>query len=216
MPSIASHSSSHEMDGNAIVQPSELHILCFGASITAGFYAIGLKHHPYSIRLKDRLQESFPSRQIMIDVEGSSGDRVLDGEYLPRLQSRLASTKYDFVVFQGGGNDLVWEREPTAIFEQLKRFWKMCLDSGARLLALTVTETEDQSLKNKERYAKLNEMISNHQDDGYFVADVCSRVPYGAMDKGLRKQVFDDGLHFKPLGYDMIGDAIADRFLEML
>ncbi|KAL8953848.1 MAG: hypothetical protein Q9222_000294 [Ikaeria aurantiellina] len=182
----------------------ELRILCFGASITAGFYSGGSKYHPYAIRLKDRLQTALPSRTIIIEVDGLPGDRVLAGEYASRLNPCLnnqAAKRYDWIIFQGGGNDLGAGSDPSAIFEELKKLWKTALDGGANVMALTVTETDNQSKPVRRRC---------------FAADICKKVPYAGMDPELRRKVFDDGLHFKPAGYDMIGDAIADRLIEIL
>ncbi|KAL8713621.1 MAG: hypothetical protein Q9225_006747 [Loekoesia sp. 1 TL-2023] len=198
---------------------NDLRILCFGASITAGFYSFGLNHHPYANRLTQRLQGSLPSLKIAIDIGALSGDRVIGGEYLQRLRPHFegdTAKKYDWVIFQGGGNDLGWGKEPTAIYDELKKLWKICLDGGAKVMALTVTETSDQSRQTRARYDQLNESIKNHREENYFVADVCREVPYAAMDPELRRRVWDDGLHFKRAGYDMLGDAIADRLLEVL
>ncbi|KAL8823367.1 MAG: hypothetical protein Q9170_008366, partial [Blastenia crenularia] len=212
-------------EGNCLVlwqlmaTPQDLRILCFGASITAGFYSFGLKHHPHAKRLKERLRVSLPSANISIDIEALSGDRVIGGNYLPRLRPHFNSDppkKYDWVIFQGGGNDLGWGKEPTAIFDALQECWRICLDADTQVMALTVTETSGQSKRTRERYEKLNALIKGHREDGYFVADVCAKVPYSAMSEEMRKKIYDDGLHFKPAGYDMIGDAIADRMLEVL
>ncbi|KAL9586626.1 MAG: hypothetical protein Q9212_000761 [Teloschistes hypoglaucus] len=197
-----------------------MRILCFGASITAGHYCFGLKHHPYAHRLKSRLQAALPSTtEFAVDVDGLSGDRVLGGEYFSRLEPHLAgngSPKYDWIIFQGGGNDLGSGGEPGSIYEELKKLWNMAIAGGANVLALTVTETSNESTWMKKKYDMLNEMIRKHRDKNFFVADVCKAVPYASMDLELREKVWDDGLHFQPAGYDMFGDAIADRLLEIV
>ncbi|KAL8928157.1 MAG: hypothetical protein Q9208_001867 [Pyrenodesmia sp. 3 TL-2023] len=204
-------------------KPPTLRILCFGASITAGFHHFGLSHHPYAKRLTQRLQTALPSSKITIDIDALSGDRVIGGQYSTRLKTHFGTTTsaknssdYDWIIFQGGGNDLGWGKEPTAIFEEMKKLWGMCVSGGAKVMALTVTETSDQSRGTRERYGKLNGLIRDYRREGFFVADVEKKVPYGSMDPELRRKVWDDGLHFKPLGYDMIGDAVADRLLEVL
>ncbi|KAI4253367.1 MAG: hypothetical protein LQ352_003723 [Teloschistes flavicans] len=198
--------------------PEKIHILCFGASITAGHYCFGLKHHPYAQRLKLRIQEALPSSDVKVEIDGLSGDRVLGGEYLSRLESHLTgneSPKYSWIIFQGGGNDLGCGSKPGPIYDELKKLWKMAIDGGANVLALTVTETSNESTQMKKRYDHLNQMIRLHGDEGFFVADICKAVPYTSMHPELRRKVWDDGLHFQPTGYDMIGDAIADRLLEI-
>ncbi|KAL8727081.1 MAG: hypothetical protein Q9166_006268 [cf. Caloplaca sp. 2 TL-2023] len=202
------------MDGH-----QQLRILCFGASITAGSYNFGLKHHPYASRLKDRLQKALPSHHITVDVDGLSGDLVIGGHYRSRLQPHFdssAAKTYDWLIFQAGGNDLRWDEDPSAIFAEMKNLWTTALKGGAKVMALTVTDTEDQRARTKERYGQLNNMIKSYRSDNFFVANVCSKIPYAEMPSDQPKAVWDDGLHFKPLGYDMIGDAVANRMLEIL
>ncbi|KAL8871241.1 MAG: hypothetical protein Q9174_002886 [Haloplaca sp. 1 TL-2023] len=194
----------------------EIRILCFGASITAGHYCFGLKHHPYAVRLKSRLQEALPSHTITIDVDGLSGDVVIKGHYLPRLQHRFKENKkYHWLILQGGGNDLGSGSDPGPIYDELNKLWNIGLLKCAKVMALTVTETNTESSQMKARYQELNGLIRGHEEQNFFVADVCKSLPYWSMDPELRKKVWDDGLHFKPLGYDMFGDAIADRLLEV-
>ena len=209
-----------DLQGARVMAPQQdIRILCFGASITAGHYCFGLKHHPYAIRLRSRLQEVLPSDTVTIDVDGLSGDQVLNGHYLPRLQHRFKDNdtkKYDWLILQGGGNDLGSGSDPGPIYAELYKLWKFGLQGGVKVMALTVTETNTESSQMKAKYRRLNDMIRGHEEQNFFVADVCKSIPYWSMDPELRKKVWDDGLHFKPLGYDMLGDAIADRLLEIL
>ena len=46
--------------------------------------------------------------------------------------------------------------------------------------------------------------------------DLCSAVPYFAMDKAKQKLIWDDGLHLTKDGYEMMGNAIAAHLLELL
>ncbi|KAL9023116.1 MAG: hypothetical protein Q9196_007382, partial [Gyalolechia fulgens] len=132
--------------------PSNLRILCFGASITAGFHSFGLAHHPYAHRLTQRLQASLPATQIDLEIDALSGDRVIGGQYLPRLTGRIstadltakaATPRYDWIILQAGGNDLYHGETPQAIYSALRTLWSLCLSHGIRVLALTVTETSD-------------------------------------------------------------------------
>lgn len=64
-----------------------LNILCFGDSLTAGWYMSGPEWHPYANSLVESLKNSFPSLKITADVQGLPGDRVVSppGGYLPRI-----------------------------------------------------------------------------------------------------------------------------------
>ncbi|KAG8530985.1 uncharacterized protein KY384_004342 [Bacidia gigantensis] len=193
-----------------------LHILCFGASITGGHYQFGLAFHPYSRRLRQRLQQSFPSSEPSIHVNALPGDYVLNGKYMARLRPQLARDTprpYDWIIVQGGGNDLIVGAKPGQVFDALKKIWRTALDSGAKVLALTVTETSDRSDQTSARYKALNDLIIGHQEENFYVADVCSAIPW-PKEKAEVHKIWDDGLHFTPFGYDMLGDAIANKLVQ--
>lgn len=210
---VAGASSVQRMDP---ALPSSLRILCFGASITAGFHHFGLSHHPYAIRLGERLKQYLRCRtSIEIEVDGLSGDSVIDGEYFDRLEPRCKTEEYDWIVVQGGGNDLGFGRTPQAIYEELQKIWRLARGKRAKVLALTVTETSDRSKAGRARYSTLNELVRQHKEDGFHVADVERAIPWPSEVKEQRR-IWDDGLHFNKVGYDMMGDAIAQRLLEIM
>ena len=198
-------------------RPSSLRILCFGASITAGFHKFGLAHHPYALRLEERLKEKFPHADIDIDIDALSGDRIIAGQYFSRLKLRCTGKtkiQYDWIIVQGGGNDLGFGRPPERIYEELKKVWRIALDSGAKVLALTVTETADRRANMRARYDALNRMILAHGEERIHAADVCSALPWPKRQED-QKRLWDDLLHFTPAGYDVIGDAIAHSVIEI-
>jgi hypothetical protein len=41
-------------------------------------------------------------------------------------------------------------------------------------------------------------------------------MPYHSMTEESREQVWDDGLHFTPYGYGVMGEYIANRLVELL
>ena len=174
-------------------------------------------HHPYGLRLRERLQHKLASTSIEIDIDALAGDRVVAGQYIPRLELRRTkeALRYDWIIIQGGGNDLIHGTKPEAIYEALKRVWRITLDSGANVLALTVTETADRIESVRAKYNALNKMVVNHKERGFYVADVAGAVTWPELSEDQRK-IWDDGLHFTRLGYDMLGDAIADKLLLAL
>ena len=46
--------------------------------------------------------------------------------------------------------------------------------------------------------------------------DLCSAVPYFAMDKAKQDMIWDDGLHLTKEGYEMMGNAIGAHLVELL
>lgn len=104
--------------------PQKLQILCFGNSLTAGYCDWGTEHYPYADHLPTPLQKLYPETSIHIDVAALSGDRVLGGQYLRRLEARLSKadasqTPYDWVIMMGGTNDLGWGNVPDRIYDGL-------------------------------------------------------------------------------------------------
>lgn len=178
----------------------------------------GLAKHPYSLQMKTNLQRAFPNTQLDVLVDSVSGDIVLGGSYIRRLEAQVAPTKarYDWVVIQGGGNDLGQGKDPQTVFEGLKQIWDVALASGAKVLALTVTETSSPSTQVRARYDLLNRIVLHHKANRFYTCDVSKEIPYHTMVPEERIKIWDDGLHFKKAGYDLMGDVIADRMKAIL
>ncbi|CRG82834.1 hypothetical protein PISL3812_00180 [Talaromyces islandicus] len=188
-----------------------LDILCFGNSLTQGFWHYGLEEpHPYALALKETLvEDEVVEGEIEIDVEGKPGDLVnLEGE-----------KTYDWVIVLGGTNDLGYGSfSPEAIFAGLQRTWSLALASSptTKVLALTVPECAYNSTKLKRNRDALNKSILEHEEDRFFTFDLKSALPYHAMDDVLKTKIWDDGLHLTDKGYDMMGQLIAKRLAELL
>ncbi len=46
--------------------------------------------------------------------------------------------------------------------------------------------------------------------------DLKTKLPYFSMPERERKEIWDDGTHFTAKGYDMMGNIIADRIIELV
>ncbi|KAL8953457.1 MAG: hypothetical protein Q9222_000661 [Ikaeria aurantiellina] len=92
----------------------------------------------------------------------------------------------------------------------------MALETGANVLALSVLEAEYTSGGIVQRRNELNDLIAHHSDDRWHSMDMCKAVPFFDMDEETRKRIWDDGLHLKKDGYEMMGNAIAAKLLELL
>ena len=193
-----------------------IRVLCFGASITAGYHQGGLLFHPYAIRLEQRLRQQFPLRRIEIDRDALPGDTVIGGQYLSRLERRLMNGKnYDLIIVQGGGNDLCRGEVPEKIYEHLKMIWSRALETRATVLALTVTETADRRPQTRAKYDALNTLIKSRVASTFKAVDVCSVLPWNDNLQKQQELWGEDGLHLTPLGYDMLGEAIADHIWRL-
>lgn len=195
-----------------------IRILCFGASITAGWSQLGRRYYPYARTLEAHLKEALPNEHFSIQVDGLPGDTVLQGEYMKRLRSLVstATSPYDWIIVQGGGNDLCFLREPKEILEGLKEVWKIAFDEGSKVIALTVTKTVNQSEQSARRYDALNELIVSEEHEKLYSVDVSRMLPPATMDNVISKIYERDGVHLGKKGYEMMGDAIASSLVEMI
>ncbi|KAL9605345.1 MAG: hypothetical protein Q9179_001473 [Wetmoreana sp. 5 TL-2023] len=145
-----------------------LRILCFGDSLTAGYSGYGYFHYPYAKQIRERLKEALPTTELTVDVSGLSGDRVIDGLFLRRIQGMCEKAKdapYDWILILGGTNDLGWSEKPEAMYEALKKVWTVALDTGANVLALSVLEAEYTAGDIVERRNNLNSLIASHTEE---------------------------------------------------
>ena len=151
-------------------------------------------------------------------MDGSPGDTAINGQYVNRMRQDMKDEKfhYDWVIVQGGGNDLSWKWTPDEIFEALKNVWSIPLKAGAKVLALTVTEHGNDSPKENEKREILNALISSYKADGFYVADIARAIPYKTMPMEKRKKIWSDDTHLTKEGYELMGDTIADRLIEII
>ena len=81
---------------------------------------------------------------------------------------------------------------------------------------MSIPEAAFPSQSLMEKRSAVNQLIAGHQQEWWYYMDLCSAVPYFAMEESIREVVWDDGLHLKPEGYDMMGHAIGSRLVEIL
>ncbi|PYH85715.1 SGNH hydrolase [Aspergillus uvarum CBS 121591] len=195
-----------------------LSILCFGNSLTAGYYNWGLEYHPYAWKLEERLKAAFPTHTIRIDVDGLPGDLVNSppGRFLPRLEQKCAAASYDWVIMLGGTNDLGYMYPAEKIFPGLIQAWTTAIKSGANVLALTVPECGAVHQRLNNARAELNSQILSYDADSFYAFDLHKEVPYHSAAQDFKEKIWDDGVHMKPDGYDLVGNLIADHLIQLL
>ena len=196
-----------------------IRILCFGASITAGWNQLGLRYHPYSNTLEARLKEALPDSHFSIQVDGLPGDTVLEGQYTKRLHSlmRTATAAYDIIIIQGGGNDLIFCREPDEILDGLKDVWRIAYDAGSKVVALTVTKTVGANDVLARKYDALNRLVVGVEHEKLYSVDVSNMLPPATKENVVVGKIYDrDGVHLGKKGYEMMGEAIASSLIKMI
>ncbi|KAL9016860.1 MAG: hypothetical protein Q9185_005810 [Variospora sp. 1 TL-2023] len=207
-----------------------------GDRIINGNYTSRLRKH-FPLPPSSSSSSSYPSTSLAAAAAAEEEERQQQQD--DEKKAKVPSSSYDWIILQAGGNDLTSSSSsthsssssPAAIFAALKQLWRICTADGAttQVLALTVTETSSaqESKVTRDRYAALNAMIRDaaaaaaaegreKENNGVWVADVEREVPYWGMEAGERRRVWDDGLHLTPRGYDLLGEKVGARLLEIL
>ncbi|CAF1182852.1 unnamed protein product [Rotaria sordida] len=196
-----------------------LNILAFGASLTEGFCSDGRLFHPYTIRLSQLLRSL--CKTVDINNAGLSGEAVLSDTMLPRLKRLLSLTKikYDWIFILAGTNDTIRDQQKASrIFDGYKLLINECHNHGARVLCMTLPETsyprESPFDKQRQEFNRLlrEELISkdNDNNNNIIVLDLDRLLPQHSLSNVERRQIWDDGIHLKPQGYDRLGQLIYD------
>mmetsp|Transcript_39606 Transcript_39606/g.109102 ORF Transcript_39606/g.109102 Transcript_39606/m.109102 type:complete len:427 (-) Transcript_39606:68-1348(-) len=199
-------------------------ILCYGDSMTAGFYNSGLQFSPYGETLAKRLPAT-------VWVNGLSG-------YTATLMARSVSEKglvdltrhvgwgvkrilrekgpFDLMLIMAGTNDLLRGHSPDSAFEAVKALHTACHNMGVRTVALSVPPgwrgmgEQDYAA----RWSRLNRLIRRWCGEGKVAfVDVAKLVPYGKHNGFWA----EDGIHFTPRGSELLAtklDPILRPFLE--
>jgi hypothetical protein len=74
-----------------------------------------------------------------------------------------AETPYTWAIILGGTNDLVMGTRGSDIWESLKEVYKIPLQAGTKVLALTVPECGDCSASVDAQHDRLNTLIQSHK-----------------------------------------------------
>ncbi|KAF7562197.1 hypothetical protein G7046_g1955 [Stylonectria norvegica] len=191
-------------------------ILCFGDSLTSGYYAWGSGSQPYSLQLKDRLMGAFPNVDIDVVTSGVPGDIATGESFAKRITNECEKGAFDWVIVLAGTNDLALCRTPSSIYTALQNTWTTGLSTGSKVLALTVPETKTRVDWLVERRDELNLSILTHRQANYFVFDLASMIPYHALSEQDREKYWDDGVHLTDDGYDWMGNHIANHLIGIL
>lgn len=204
---------------------SALRILAFGASLTEGYHSNGLQFHPYTIRLSQLLRSSYPT--VTIDNAGVSGEAVLDPTMLARLKILLSSANnqpYHWILILAGTNDALRDQRRGAhIFHGLQLLIHECHQHHARVLCMTLPETaySNNPVIDAERQAYnrlIREELGKPTDEmkKTVVLDVDRFLPYHSLSSAERKEIWDDGMHLTPKGYDRLGELIYEALQKHL
>ncbi|KAH7163174.1 SGNH hydrolase-type esterase domain-containing protein [Dactylonectria estremocensis] len=193
-----------------------LRILCFGDSLTSGFFSYGMESHPYSLKLEDRLTGARPDLNVQTVTSGVPGDVATFQRFIDRMSTECSKRVFDWVIVLAGTNDMAYGISPTSVYESLQKAWDIPLSKGSKVLALTVPECEARSERVDKRRDELNRSIMTHRQPGYHSFDLKSHIPFHSLTESDREKYWDDGLHLRDDGYDWMGGHIANALLRLL
>ena len=212
-------------------------VLCYGDSLTAGFWAGGSRFHPSAPRISARLGgctvdhiglSGYTSAQMVQTLGSNKTDTAGDIDATARrwvsLEEALTSTQYTHVVILAGTNDLHTlrhaggHRSAEDVVEDVKTLHKRALASGARTLALTVPQPAFESVRPQIALGRgeINDGLRMFAEASVNVSlvDLELALPHLNASEAERQRLWDDGLHLTPAGYDQLADAVYDALLK--
>ncbi|OAA48767.1 Esterase, SGNH hydrolase-type [Metarhizium rileyi] len=196
--------------------PKTLSILCFGDSLTSGYYAMGLESYPYSLALAAKIQDALPDTKLQVYTNGKPGDVASFQPFRQRLQAECDKRHHDWVIILGGTNDLAYRVPPEDMYNSFQLNWDIPLAKGSKVLALTIPECKAQPAWAVQDRCEINSLILKHKEHNYHAFDLHAKLPYHSLSMEDREKYWDDGLHLTDKGYDWMGGHIADGFLATL
>ena len=210
-------------------------VLCYGDSLTAGFWSGGHAFHPYATQLSRRLGgcavdhiglSGYTSAQMAATLGGNTTEGDVDAtrQRWATLDEALERTAYTHVVVLAGTNDLSrlrhagGPRSAADVVDDVAALHKRALASGAQTLALTVPQPAFEGVR-PQMAAGRAEINAGLRDfaaakERVTLPDLEPLLPHLNATAEERARLWDDGLHLTPAGYDTLGDAVADALLE--
>ena len=140
------------------------------------------------------------------------------------IQDSTASNSaplYNYTLFLGGTNDLGWGLSASDIWSSIKTITATPLAHNSKLVLFTIPECGVKHRDLDKRRDELNALIrADAEKDGgrkgVHIFDLHKEIPYHGLNESEREQIWDDGLHFTPRGYERMGRSVAKRLFEII
>eukprot|EP00484_Ammonia_sp_Unknown_P018053 CAMPEP_0197026724 /NCGR_PEP_ID=MMETSP1384-20130603/6757_1 /TAXON_ID=29189 /ORGANISM="Ammonia sp." /LENGTH=211 /DNA_ID=CAMNT_0042455443 /DNA_START=35 /DNA_END=667 /DNA_ORIENTATION=+ len=190
---------------------TEISILCFGDSLTAGYTNFGMQHIPYSHFLQELIEKDYAkSIKLKIMESGVDGELVVNS-MLNRISEILKKETFDIVLFLGGTND-VGHRKPTKeICTALQKIYDCIETHKSQWVAVTVPPCKFTTPSIDEERNEVNTFIRKQAS----VVDLFEHVK--AMNQKEKEAFFDkDGLHFSAAGYASFAQLLHNKIKPFL
>ena len=209
--------------------PYSRSILCFGDSLTSGFYNHGKNFHPYSQTLSRLLNSD---RRLRYYVKTSGKVREMaHGSMARRLPQILGnSSRFDWVIILGGTNDVAHVKnfgDDDSFMNQLINVWKPRIvrdievlhdtahKYGARTILLTIPETAYEAWPNFKTLWIMRRGINQdlreyarRSQGNTVLCDLALKLPRHSISPQAQAILWNDHLHLTPYGYDKMAEII--------
>ncbi|XWW99795.1 hypothetical protein V2A60_007807 [Cordyceps javanica] len=120
-----------------------LRILCFGDSLTQGWFSSGMGENPYSMKLTQRLYDALPEdTRLEMRTSGVPGDVAAFSRFRQRFEQQITARPFDWVITLGGTNDIALGCRVDDTFKSLQSVWRLALARRCNVLALTVPDAK--------------------------------------------------------------------------
>ena len=209
--------------------PYSRSILCFGDSLTSGYYNHGHNFHPYSQRLS-QLLNSEGRLKYYVKTSGKVRE-MAHGSMARRLPEVLGnSSRFDWVIILGGTNDAAHVKnfgDDDSFMNQLISIWKprivrdievlheIAHSYGARTVLLTIPETAYEAWPNYKTLWVMRNRINEDLRDyarrsqgNVVLCDLANQLPRHSLSLQAQSILWNDHLHLTPYGYDKMAEIV--------
>ncbi|CAJ1351479.1 unnamed protein product [Effrenium voratum] len=193
-------------------------ILCYGDSLTAGFFAGGMKFEPYGRTMSEVLSAGgYPCEVSVCGHSGCTTRDMLDARQTELADvvgckgnglSRILDAKpYDLVIIMSGTNDMGRGTCSSTIVEDLSHLHAVCHDRGVPTMVLAPPPAP--------AYGQMQEVQRQYlcQQLRHFAScstSVCAFLDPADLVSTANGQLWEgDGLHFAPNGSQALGLGLA-------
>lgn len=199
----------------------ELRVTAFGDSITRGVgdgQSVGFDVEEVNPFIPAGQEAGYPLRLeeflgISVQNSGIPGE-VLAEEGVGRVANELQNQSIDTAIISGGANDVIFGISTEDIRRSFQTLINVAKNSGTQPVLLTVTPTCcDRDGRNSTISSYNNAIRSLGAQNGIPVIDTFQGFQNSCFIGTCRLLNRPEGLHPNRLGYDLLGELIAGRFL---
>jgi lysophospholipase L1-like esterase len=198
-------------------------ILCYGDSLTAGFYAGGTRFSPYATALKEALANlGFACTLTVCGLSGRLAAEMVDEAHVPKTRPDIcgevgkgiartlddADDPFDLAILMAGTNDLGSFIDVSTTQQAVCKLHDICHSRGVPTVVLAAPCTFKESQKKFRR--SLGEW-SNQAEHVLAFADPEKMIP-----RSVPAYWEKDHIHFSPAGSRALGFALAPVIAEVL